>query len=145
MIITEGSTTRVERDERRMWIETAAPVIGCLMLAIYFASLADRLVEYLPVVGVIALGIVLLVSGIRRRQVCVIEPTRIGYGFPEKKNKMWWVDRDRVGSVLVRQDMLLQVRFYDRNDGRMFASTVFGHFNPKELRQAFESAGIPVR
>lgn len=143
MIVTEESTTRVERVEWRMRVETGVPVIGCLILAIYFASLADSPVEYLAVVGVIVVGILLFISGIRRRQVCVIEPTRIGYGYIG--GKMWWHDRDRLGSVLVRKDLLLQARFYDRDDGRMFGYMVFAFFDPKELRQAFDSAGIPVR
>ncbi|MGH8907051.1 MAG: hypothetical protein ACRD0K_11155 [Egibacteraceae bacterium] len=142
MIITEESTIRVERDERRMWVEAGAPVIGSLGFAAYLAALADRPVEYLPVVGVIALGVLLLVSGIRRRHLCVIEPTRIGFGF--LGGRMWWLDRDRIGSVRVRQGLMLEVLFCDR-DGKMFDNHAFACFDPKELRQAFESAGIPVR
>ena len=142
MITTKGVETRVERVEWRMWVETGAVAICGLFLAIYLAVQPNRPFSYLAAGGVTALAVLLFVSGVRRRGVCIIEPTKIRYGF--LKGKMWWLDRDRVGSVLVRQDLLLQVRFYG-HDGKMFASHVFGHFNPKELRQAFESAGIPVR
>ncbi|MGH8907053.1 MAG: hypothetical protein ACRD0K_11165 [Egibacteraceae bacterium] len=125
-----------------MWVENGVSVSLALIIAFYFTSLADRPVEYLPVVGVIALGVLLFVTGVRRRPVCVIEPTRVGYGFVG--GRMWWFDREQMRSVLVRQDLLLQVRFYDR-DGKITASHVFGCFDPKEPRQAFESAGIPVR
>jgi len=142
VIYQEGSETRVERVEWRMWVETGVGVSLALILAAYFASLVDRRIEYLPVAGLITLGIMLLIIGVRRRPVCVIESARVGYGF--LKGKMWWLDRDRIGSVLVRNDLLLQVRFFDR-DGRLFDSSVLAFFDPKELRQAFESAGIPVR
>ncbi|MGH8933958.1 MAG: hypothetical protein ACRDZO_25820 [Egibacteraceae bacterium] len=142
MIITDGSRTRVERDEHRMWFETGIVVTGCLILSVYLAWPPNRPAHYAVAGGVIAVGIVLLISVIRQRGVCIMEPTRIGYGFIA--GKMWWHDRDRVGSVLVRERPLLEVRFYGR-DGKMIASHVFGCFDPKELRQAFESAGIPVR
>lgn len=143
MIYQEESGARVERDERRMWVETSVGVALTLFLAGYFWSLADgRPIIYLLTVGLIVTGVALLIVGLRRRPVCVIEPDRIGYGFT--KGRMWWLDRDRIGLVVVRKNLLIQVQFFDR-DGNLFASNVFSFFDPKELRQAFKSAGILVR
>jgi hypothetical protein len=143
MIVREGSEIRVERVEWRMWVETGVLLVGSLILAVYFTALPNRPFTYFAAAAVVAFGLLLFVSGMRRRQVCVIEPRRFGFGYLDK-DKMWWFDRDCLASVRVRKDLLLQVRFYG-HDGRMFATSVFAYFDPKELRQAFESAGIPVR
>lgn|GEM_PF-5394589 len=142
MIHREGQVTRVERVEWRMRVEVGVGVFFTLVLAVYFLPLLRRPVGFLVVGALIVLAVVLLVTGIRRRPVLVIEPARVGCGF--LGGKTWWYDRDRIGAVVVRKRPAAAVRLYDRSD-KLLASHVFAYFDPKELSQASKSVGIPVR
>jgi len=142
MIYKNGGEIRVERDERAV---RQVLVIGASLSAAtlgVFALSADRPTEYLFLLPIAVICALLMISHLQRRQVCVIRSDQIGYG--SVNGRMWWVQRDQVGSVGIQQYPLLQVSFYGL-DGRLMTSTVFESFSVEELRKAFESAGIPVR
>ena len=136
----EGSEVRVERVEGAVWVTNAVLAVFSLVLLVYFLLGIDGAARYaVAAVGSGLAGLLCWVN-FRRRHILVITPERVGCGFVG--GQMFWVDRNRIGSVRVVQSLLLQVRFYDP-DGRLFASHVLSHFDAKEIRRAFESAGIP--
>jgi len=142
MIYHDDGEIRVERDERgvRQGVVIVATV-GAVVLGV-FAMAADRPAEYMVLLPIAAVLALVVFSQLRRRQVCIIRADQIGYG--SIHGRMWWVQRDQVGSVGIRQHPLLQVLFYGV-DGRLVTSAVFGSFSVLEVHEAFESAGIPIR
>lgn len=137
----EGSELRVERVEWAVWVTTAVQAVFGLVLAVYFFLGFDGATRYVVAAVVSGLAGLLCWVNFRRRHILVITPDRVGCGFVG--GQMWWVDRNRIGSVRVFQSLLLEVRFYGP-EGRLFATHVLSHFDAKEIRRAFESAGIPM-
>ncbi len=136
----EGSELRVERVEWAVWVTTAVLAVFSLVLAVYFLLGFDGAARYVVTAVGLGLAVLLCWLNFRRRHILVITPDRVGCGVVG--GQMLWVDRNRIGSVRVFQGLLLQVRFYGP-DGRLFATHVLSHFDAKEIRRAFDSAGIP--
>jgi len=142
MIYHDDGEIRVERDERGVRQEAAIAATVIAVLLGLSAMAADRPAEYMVLLPMAAVLALFVFSRLRRRQVCIIRADQIGYGYIH--GRMWWVQRDQVGSVGIRRYPLLQVSFYSVG-GRLVTSTVFGSFSALELREAFESADIPTR
>ena len=143
LIQREGQTVRVFRQMWKVWL-TIGVGTGCGVLVMLFGYFGGppgprRPVWLLPIVGVVLLAGIFTWMG---RDVCVIEPTRVGYGRQGKH--MFWVDRQRIGWVRIRPRLYLEMLFYG-HDGRLFASAIMNHFSPQELREALASAGVAVR
>lgn len=142
MIRQDGQATRVERVESRMWVESGVGAGIAVILAGYFATRPVQPFGLVVAAVLVLLGLGLLVTGIRRRAVCVIELSRVGWG--DVDGRMWWFERDRVASARVVRLPVTAVSLFDGRD-KLVAHRILSFFDPEELRQAFTEAGITVR
>ncbi len=142
MISRHDHEIRIERDPLRVWIENLAGAGAALAFLVFALVAAHEPLHYLMVLAIAAgFSAVVLVS-VRRHHVCIIGHDRIGFG--DVNGPMEWIPRRQVASVRVRKTPFFQVSFYD-TDGKLSGSNVFAFFSVREVREAFESAGIPVR
>ena len=139
-----GGEIRVERDERRMWIENGIMAAGVLLVAglPVLATKPPAAYYYLIPLAILVAGIVFLVFQVRSRDVCIIQPHRIGHGSVD--GPIRWIPREQVGSVELSRRPFFQLDFYDPS-GNWSGCTSFQFFSDRELMEAFESAGIPVK
>lgn len=141
-IYRDGSEVRVERSEKKARTIGFLMLGGTAFLAAYAAPSADRASDWLLIAGILGLGVLLLAGNLRRRNVCVVRPNEIGYS--HRKGEMIWFDRADIDSIQIADNLLLQVRCFDRA-GKLRQAFVLSNFEKSELREAFEEAGIPVK
>jgi len=135
---------RVERVEWLMWTENLVGAAAFLVLAGIFAFSGDvpPYVRALVVLGIVGASAAFFVTLMRKRGVCIIRPDRIGHG--SLNGPVRWIPREQVGSVEISRTPFFQLDFYDPS-GKWSGSTSFMFFSDRELLEAFESAGIPVK
>jgi hypothetical protein len=138
-----GGEMRVERDEQEMWIANGIGAAAVVVVAVLPVLSAKPPATYyvIPLAFLVA-GAAFFVYLVRARDVCIIRPDRIGHGSVD--GPIRWIPRDQVGSVELSRTPFFQLSFYDRN-GKTLDSTKLRFFSDKELVEAFESAGIPVK
>ena len=143
MISRVGEEIRVERQEWRRWVELVAGG-GVFLGVLWFLVFAPgkRPAPYLAVLVLLAVFVATVRFYLRRRDVLIVSPDRLGHGAVD--GPIRWIPRDEVGSVRIRRTPLFDVSFYDKND-RFLTSAIFSFFSVREVREAFESAGIPLR
>lgn len=140
-IYRSDSEIRVERSEKKTRF-TGYFGFGCFAaIGLFGVTVADDTTDWMIVAAIFVVGLLLARNNFKRRNVCIIRPAEIGYGFIG--GKMWWFDRAPVASVHVVDNILVQV-LCTHADGVLRESFVLSNFDADELRDAFREAGIRV-
>ena len=126
-----------------MWLETlGGAVVAPLIVAGAFIAAASEPWHYLMVVAIVVGAAVLFVVSYRQRGVCIIRPDQVGYG--DVGGDIRWIPRDQVAAVRVSEAPFPTLSFFNPA-GKVSDVASVRCFSPKELVEAFESAGIPVK
>ena len=134
---------RVERDEQDMWMANGMGGVAVLIVAVLpVLSAKPPAAYYVIPLAILVAGSAFFVYLVRARDVCIIRSDRIGHGSVD--GPIRWIPRDEVGSVELSRTPFFQLDFYDRN-GKTLDSTTLRFFSDRELVEAFESVGIPVK
>lgn len=142
MIHRNNDEIRVERDQWRVWIPVGIGEALILFLAIYFATGPPIPLLYAGSSGLVILGVLIAIYYHRRRDLLVITPDEIAYSYG---GRMFRVPRSDVAYVrLVPIVLFLAVVLHD-SAGEARHKLLFNDLIPKDLREAFDEAGIPVR
>jgi hypothetical protein len=137
----EGSEIRIERSEAKARQIAGACFLVPALVVVWGLFVADEVVDWLFLVGFLALGIHLGRHNLRHRDICIIRPDQVGWTVA---GKMRWIDRAPLASVQVVETFVLQVAFFDAQ-GKTRESFTLGNFDAGEVREAFEEAGIPPK
>ena len=133
----------MERSEGLRWLENlGTAVVAPLILTWAFVAAASEPWHYLIVVAILVGAVVLFVVSYRQRGVCIIRADQVGYG--DVDGHIRWIPRDQVVAVRI-SEVPFPVLSFVNPAGKVSDVASVRFFSPKEVVEAFESAGIPVK
>ena len=92
-------------------------------------------------VAILVVAVVLFVVGYGQRGVCIIRSDQVGYGDVDPHS----LDTPRPGRGHSHQRSPISVLSFVNPAGKVSDVASVRFFSPKEVVEAFESAGIPVK